>query len=34
MSELQETGATEVPSFDPNKKYTWSADQSICYSRS
>jgi hypothetical protein len=27
MSELQETGATEVPSFDPNKKYTWSADQ-------
>ena len=26
MSELQETGATEVPSFDPNKKYTWSAD--------
>jgi hypothetical protein len=27
MSELQETGATEVPTFDPNKKYTWSSNQ-------
>lgn len=32
MSELQETGATEVPTFDPNKKYTWSADQSFTIS--
>jgi hypothetical protein len=32
MSELQETGATEVPTFDPNKKYTWSADNQFAVS--
>ena len=32
MSELQETGAQELPAFDPNKKYTWAADQSFTIS--
>lgn len=32
MSELEETGATELPTFDPNKKYTWSSDQQFAIS--
>jgi hypothetical protein len=29
MSELQETGAQELPKFDPSKKYTWPIDATI-----
>ena len=32
MSELQETGAQEVPTFDPSKKYTWPIDATITLS--
>jgi hypothetical protein len=34
MSELQEevTGAQEVPTFDPNKKYTWAVDEKFSLS--